>query len=68
MRAFTGGNPRTSMLCKVVVGIRECLGFIPQVSVATAYLKSRRDVVAFWRAAPEKRFAWEQRMKDEGRI
>ena len=30
------GNPRASTLGKVVLGIRECLGFIPQVSVATA--------------------------------
>lgn len=30
------GNPRASTLGKVVVGIRECLGFIPQISVATA--------------------------------
>jgi DNA-binding phage protein len=30
------GNPRASTLGKVVVGIRESLGFIPQVSVATA--------------------------------
>ena len=30
------GNPRASMIGKVVVGIRDCLGYIPQVSVATA--------------------------------
>ena len=30
------GNPRASTLGKVVVGIREALGYIPQVSAATA--------------------------------
>jgi hypothetical protein len=30
------GNPRASTLGKVVVGIREALGYVPQVSVATA--------------------------------
>ena len=30
------GNPRASTLGKVVVGIRESLGFIPQVNITTA--------------------------------
>lgn len=30
------GNPRASTLGKVVVGIRDALGYVPQVNVATA--------------------------------
>ena len=30
------GNPRASTIGKVVVGIRDALGYVPQVSIATA--------------------------------